>query len=88
MSKISDGSELVSDLKAAWSASAESDNDYAKVAADVAGGCSKGAVRSDANESAANQASNRASSDKYRAAQLWNQTMTNYGQQQISESDL
>ena len=88
VSKISDGSELAGELKAAWSASAESDNDYAKVAADVAGGCSKSAVRSDPNESAANDASNRASNDKYRAAQLWNQTMTNYGQQQISESDL
>lgn len=86
--KISDGHELASDLQAAWSASAESDNDYAKVAGDVAGGCSKSAVRSDPNESSADQASNRASTDKYRAAQLWNQTMTNYGQQQISQSDL
>jgi hypothetical protein len=88
VSKISNGAELVSELKAAWSESAESDNDYAKVATDVAGGCSKSAVRSDPNESGAGQASDHASSDKYRAAQLWNQTMPSYGQQQISESDL
>lgn len=88
VSKISGGGELTSELEAAWSASAESDNDYAKVASDVAGSCSKHAVQSDSNEGAAKQASDRASSDKYKAAQSWNQTMTNYGQQQITESDL
>ena len=88
VSKISNGATLVADLQAAWSASAQSDDDYAKVASDVAGDCTKSAVRGDSNISAANQDSSEASSYKSKAADLWNQTMPDYGQPTVSSDTL
>jgi hypothetical protein len=88
VNKIVHGRELVNALNAAWTVSANSDNDYAKTAADVASNCTRAAVRSDPNTLAADQSSNRATQDKELAVRLWNQIMPNYGQPAIEESDL
>ena len=88
VSKITGGGAVVSALNKAWSDSASSDADYAKAAADLAGSCTKSAVRSDSNYAAAQPLSNQASTEKDNAADLWNQTMPKYGQSRISESDL
>ncbi|HEX4788254.1 MAG TPA: hypothetical protein VH372_07310 [Actinospica sp.] len=88
VSKISGGAALVSALNSAWSDSASSDADFAKTAGDVAGSCSKSAVRNDPNYAAAGQGSNQATQEKSSAVKLWNQTMTNYGQPEISQGDL
>jgi len=88
VSKISGGAAVTSALNKAWTDSATSDADYAKAAADLAGSCSKSAVKHNPDDLNAVQGSNKASTEKDNAADLWNQTMTNYGQPQISESDL
>ena len=89
VSKISGGAALVSALHAAWSDSAASDSDYAKAAGDFSGGgCSKSAVENDSNYQAATQGSTHVTNEKADAVTKWNGTMTNYGQPQISQSDL
>lgn len=88
VSKIPNGSQLVSDLNSSWSASSTSDGDFGKTAGDLAGGCSKSALNNDSNYSAGIQASGQATSDKDAAASLWNQTMPAYGLPRISASDL
>jgi hypothetical protein len=88
VSKISGGAALASALNSSWSDSASSDTDYAKAAGDVAGSCSKSAVRNDPNYQAAGQGSNQATQAKANAVKLWNQTMPSYGQPEISQSDL
>jgi len=86
--KISGASALVADLQTAWQDSADSDQDYGKAAADFAsGGCSAGAVKSDANYRAAQSASGSTASAKETAANLWNQVMASY-ESKISEGDL
>lgn len=88
--KISGGAELVADLRTAWTYSYNSDNDYAKAAADFAGGatCSKSAVQQDPNFEAADSGSGDSSRAKETAAQLWNQVMPAYGKPEISSSVL
>ncbi len=87
VSKITNGSELAADLKAAWTLSYESDNDYAKAAADFAGGatCTKSAVEHDANFQAAD---NGSTSAKDTAAGPWNQIMPAYGKPKITNQQL
>ncbi|MBR7836050.1 hypothetical protein KDL01_22430 [Actinospica durhamensis] len=90
VSKISNGAELVSDLKAAWTFSYDSDNHYAKAAADFAGGasCTKSAVQHDANFQAADSTSGDSSRAKDTAADLWNQVMPNYNEPKITSAQL
>lgn len=88
VSKITGGAALVSDLHAAWADSAASDADYAKAAADVASNCTKAAVKGDANYQQASQSSTKVTNEKHDAVSKWNDTMTNYGQPSISQSDL
>jgi hypothetical protein len=84
--KISGASAVLSALQKGWQDSATSDANYAKAAADFAsGGCSKGALRNDANYQAALDSSS--SADKKSAAKLWNSVMTSY-EPSITESDL
>jgi len=84
--KISGAAAVVSALQTAWQDSATSDENYAKAAADFAnGGCSKGALDKDANYRAATDSSS--TSDKSKAADLWNSVMTKY-EPSISGGDL
>jgi len=86
--KISGAAALVSALQTAWQDSANSDQDYAKAAADFAsGGCTAGAVKADANYRAAQSGSGSSASAKDTAASLWNQVMVSY-ESKIGESDL
>ena len=88
--KIDNGAELVADLKTAWTYSYDSDNDYAKAAADFAGGasCTKSAVQHDANFQAADSTSGDSSRAKATAADLWNQIMPNYNEPKITSAQL
>ena len=84
--KISGGASLASALQKAWQDSADSDNDYAKAASDFAnGGCSKSALRSDANYQAAS--AGNTNEDKQAAATQWNTVMANY-EPSITKYDL
>jgi hypothetical protein len=86
--KISGAAALLTDLQTAWQDSANSDQEYSKAAADFAsGGCSKSAVKSDANFQAAQSASGSTANAKDAAASLWNQVMASY-EPKITQSDL
>ena len=89
VSKISGGSSVTSALQAAWQASATSDGEYAKAAADFANGnCTAAAVSNDANYKAASGSGSSASDNaKDAAATAWNSTMTKY-EPSITADDL
>jgi hypothetical protein len=86
--KLSGGAALVSALQTAWQDSANSDQDYAKAAADFASGnCSGSAVKADANYRAAQSDSGTSEQAKISAATEWNTVMANY-EPKITENDL
>ncbi|MER6709132.1 hypothetical protein ABT328_33570, partial [Streptomyces fumanus] len=73
--------ELTTALTKAWQASASADNHYAAWADQVAGkkGCHKGQARTTGEVQAATRASGTASSEKAKAASLWNPIAKKYG---------
>jgi hypothetical protein len=73
------GTQLVSDLTEAWTASATSDAAYAKIAGDLSAASTtncKGPSKQDPNYSAAVQADGDATRAKDAAATLWNSDLT------------
>ncbi|GAA4808547.1 hypothetical protein [Streptomyces ziwulingensis] len=73
--------ELTTALTKAWQASASADNHYAAWADQAAGkkGCQKGQARSTGQTKAGNGQSETASTEKAKAAELWNQIAKTYG---------
>jgi hypothetical protein len=88
VSALSGGAQLVSALQQAWTASATSDSDFAKIVPDVSSNCTEAAVKADANYSAATSAGDTADTQKDNAAQLWNANSTTAALGQISASTL
>ncbi|MCT9144248.1 hypothetical protein N4G67_35290, partial [Streptomyces violarus] len=72
---------LTTALTKAWQASASADNHYAAWADQTAGkkGCRKGQARTTGQTQAANRASGTASTEKTKAAGLWNAIAKTYG---------
>ncbi|WP_030869106.1 hypothetical protein [Streptomyces sp. NRRL S-37] len=79
--KLPDHQALTSALTKAWQASASADNHYAAWADQTAGkkGCKKGQARSTGQTQAGNQASGTATTEKQKAAKLWNAIAKRYG---------
>ncbi|MGW0814262.1 hypothetical protein ACWD00_13590 [Streptomyces viridiviolaceus] len=79
--KLPDHAELTAALTKAWQASASADNHYAAWADQVAGdkGCKKGKARVTGQAQAGNRASGTASTEKTKAAKLWNTIAQQYG---------
>jgi hypothetical protein len=89
VSGIQNGAQLVGQLKAAWTASAQYDNAYAAIAGDVQHGCKSSAVHKDSNQNAAASAASAADTAKAQAAQLWNDNVaTPLGESQVSSDKL
>ena len=89
VSGIRNGTQLVGQLKAAWTASAQYDNAFAQIAGDVQSRCKSTNVQKDSNQQAANQAANAADTAKAQAAQLWNDNVaTPLGESQVSSDKL
>ena len=89
VSGIQNGAQLVSQLKAAWTASAQYDAAYAQIAGDVQNGCKSTNVHKDSNQQAANQAAGAADTAKTQAAQLWNDNVAApLGESQVSSDKL
>lgn len=89
VSGIQNGAQLVSQLKAAWTASAQYDNAYAQIAGDMQSGCKTTEVRKDSNHQAADQAATAADNAKAQAAQLWNDNVaTPLGESQVDSEKL
>lgn len=89
VSGIQNGSQLASQLQAAWSASAQYDNAYAQIAGDMQGGCKTSAVKKDSNYKSASQAAGSADTAKSQAAQLWNDNVAKVlGESQVTEAKL
>jgi hypothetical protein len=86
--KITGGASLVSALQTAWQDSANSDQDYAKAAADfTSGSCSESAVKADSNYRQAQSDSGTSEQAKISAAQTWDSVMSKY-EPSITENDL
>lgn len=86
---IANGAELVSQLKAAWTASAQYDSAYAQIATDLQGNCKPSAVKKDQNYQTSNQQAVAADNAKQKAAQLWNDNVAAaLGESQITEGRL
>ncbi|GAA4315703.1 hypothetical protein GCM10023086_37650 [Streptomyces venetus] len=79
--KLPDHAALTTALTKAWQASASADNHYASWADQTAGkkGCKKGQARATGQTQAGNRASAAASTEKTKAAQLWNSIAKRYG---------
>jgi hypothetical protein len=79
--KLPDNAALTDALKKAWQASASADNHYAAWADQTAGkkGCRKGQARTTDQTAAGNRASGTASTEKVKAAKLWNAIAKSYG---------
>ncbi|WP_309141996.1 hypothetical protein [Streptomyces griseicoloratus] len=79
--KLPAHAELTAALTKAWQASASADNHYAAWADQTAGkkGCKKGKARVTSHTQAANRASGTASTEKAKAAKLWNAIAKQYG---------
>ncbi|EFL32941.1 conserved hypothetical protein, partial [Streptomyces viridochromogenes DSM 40736] len=79
--KLPDHAALTTALTKAWQASASADNHYASWADQTAGkkGCKKGQARATGQTQAGNRASVAASTEKTKAAQLWNSIAKRYG---------
>ncbi|MER5182877.1 hypothetical protein ABT009_31745 [Streptomyces sp. NPDC002896] len=78
--KLPNNAQLTTALNNAWKASASADNHYAAWADEVAGkkGCRKGEARVTANQRAGNRASGTATTQKTKAATLWNAIALQY----------
>ncbi|MFF7895296.1 hypothetical protein ACFZDI_26065 [Streptomyces sp. NPDC007907] len=79
--KLPDHAALTTALTKAWQASASADNHYAAWADQTAGkkGCKKGQARATGQTQAGNRASGIASTEKTKAAGLWNGIARKYG---------
>ncbi|MFF7789793.1 hypothetical protein [Streptomyces sp. NPDC007991] len=79
--KLPDHAALTTALTKAWQASASADNHYAAWADQTAGkkGCKKGQARVTGQTQAGNRASGVASTEKAKAARLWNGIAKKYG---------
>jgi hypothetical protein len=81
--KLPDNAALTTALTNAWKASASADNHYAGWADQVAGKkgklCRKGQARTTGQTQAGNQASATASTEKTKAARLWNAIASTHG---------
>ncbi|MBV1937408.1 hypothetical protein KUF83_12675, partial [Streptomyces sp. BV286] len=79
--KLKNHTQLTAALNSAWKASASADTHYAAWADQVAGkkGCRKGQARSTAQTAAGNRESGTATTQKAKAAQLWNSIAQTYG---------
>ncbi len=89
VSGIQNGADLVSQLKAAWTASAQSDAAYASIAGDLQGGCKSSDVKKDQNYGASQDANSAASNAKVKAAKLWNDNVAGpLGEPQVESSQL
>ncbi|MEU0246859.1 hypothetical protein ABZ192_21490 [Streptomyces sp. NPDC006235] len=79
--KLPDHAALTTALTKAWQASASADNHYAAWADQTAGkkGCKKGQARVTGQTQAGNRASGVASTEKTKAARLWNGIAKEYG---------
>ncbi|GGX18972.1 hypothetical protein GCM10010297_45560 [Streptomyces malachitofuscus] len=81
--KLPDHQALTSALTKAWQASASADNHYAAWADQVAGAkgkfCKKGQARATKQTQAGNRDSGTATTEKGKAAQLWNAIAKQYG---------
>ncbi|MFI9047881.1 hypothetical protein [Streptomyces sp. NPDC053427] len=79
--KIPNNAQLTAALTKAWQSSAAADNHFAAWAGQVGGkkGCHKGKARSTRQTAQAGTASNEATKDKQRAAQIWNPIAKKYG---------
>ncbi|MPY61526.1 hypothetical protein [Streptomyces spongiae] len=88
--KLPDNAALTTALTNAWKASASADNHYAAWA-DQTGkkkGCRKGQARSTPQTLAGNRASGTASTEKNKAAKLWNSIASTYGLTQRQPTQL
>ncbi|MGW2637483.1 hypothetical protein [Streptomyces sp. NPDC001348] len=88
--KLPNHAELTSALTKAWQASASADSHYAAWADQVSGrkGCKKGQARSTGQTLAGNRASGTASTQKVKAAALWNAIAKRYGLTQRQPTQL
>ncbi|GHA40515.1 hypothetical protein [Streptomyces purpurascens] len=79
--QLPDHAALTTALTKAWQASASADNHYAAWADQTAGkkGCKKGQARATGQTQAGNRASGVASTEKTKAAGLWNAIAKTYG---------
>ncbi|MEU0965233.1 hypothetical protein ABZ357_07220 [Streptomyces sp. NPDC005917] len=79
--KLPSNAELTAALTEAWQASANADNHYAAWADQAKGkhGCRKGQARTTGQTAAGNRESGTASSQKVKAAALWNTIAGKYG---------
>ncbi|GGM02780.1 hypothetical protein GCM10010129_52740 [Streptomyces fumigatiscleroticus] len=79
--QLPDHAALTTALTKAWQASASADNHYAAWADQAAGkkGCKKGQARNTDQTQAGNRASSTASTEKAKAADLWNKIAKTYG---------
>ncbi|MFD9459959.1 hypothetical protein [Streptomyces sp. NPDC060027] len=88
--KLPNHAELSSALTKGWKASAAADNHYAAWADQVKDkkGCRKGHARTTGQTLAANTASGTASTEKEKAARLWNSIASKYGLTQRARTQL
>ncbi|MFD0307452.1 hypothetical protein [Streptomyces sp. NPDC127119] len=79
--KLENHAQLTAALKSAWKASAAADTHYAAWADQAAGkkGCNKGQARSTGQTAAGNRESGTATTQKAKAAKLWNSIAQTYG---------
>ncbi|MFE2069297.1 hypothetical protein ACFXDH_44190 [Streptomyces sp. NPDC059467] len=88
--KLPNNAELTAALTKAWQASANADNHYAAWADQVSAkhGCRKGQARATGQTAAGNRESGTASSQKVKAAALWNTIASKYGLTQRQPTQL
>ena len=88
--KLPNNAELSTALTRAWQASANADNHYAAWADQVKSkhGCHKGQARTTGQTAAGNRESGTASSQKVKAAALWNTIASKYGLTQRQPTQL
>ncbi|MFF3819706.1 hypothetical protein ACFYYD_24435 [Streptomyces bluensis] len=88
--KLPDNAALTSALTSAWKASAAADDHYAAWADQTAQkkGCKKGQARVTERTKAGNRASTTASTEKAKAADLWNSIASTYGLTQRQPTQL
>ncbi len=88
-SQLSNGSQLISSLTAAWQASLESDNSYAGWASDLeGGGCSGQASTNYPSWQAAQNFDATATATKSQFVALWNPIASTYGLPQYQQSQI
>ena len=88
--KLPNHAELTTALTNGWKASASADNHYAAWADQVAGkkGCRNGHARTTGQKQAGDRASGTASTEKEKAAKLWNSIASTYGLTQRARTQL